>query len=71
MMMSREILQRRAEVAMWGSMACAQPWFVDGSKVGLIFAAMAVASWLVARLAGSMDRQTEFVQRVFYWWTGR
>lgn len=66
--MNNEALQRRAEVAMWGSMACAQPWFVAGSKWGLAFAGMAVASWLVARLAGSIDRQTAFVQRVFYWW---
>jgi hypothetical protein len=68
--MDREALQRRAEVAMWGSMACAQPWFVAGSKWGLVFAAMAVASWLVARLAGSLDGQTNFVQRAFRWLTG-
>jgi hypothetical protein len=71
MTIDRQALQRRAEVAMWGSLACAQPWFVAGSKVGLVFAAMAFLSWLVARLAGSVNRHTDFVQRAFYWWTRR
>jgi len=69
--MNKEALQRRAEVAMWGSMACAQPWFVAGSKWAFVWAAMALASWLVARLAGNIDRQTDFVQRAFYWWNRR
>jgi hypothetical protein len=68
--MDRQALQRRAEVAMWGSMACAQPWFVAGSKWGAVFAAMAGAAWLVARLAGNLDGQTDFVRRAFCWLTG-
>jgi hypothetical protein len=51
--MDRQALQRRAEVAMWGCLACAQPWLVAGSKWGAVWGLAAGAAWLVARMAGS------------------
>ena len=68
--MNLEALQRRAEVAMWGCFACAQPWFVAGSRWGTVWALAGIAAWLVARLSGSLDSQTDFVQRAFRWLTG-
>ena len=48
----RDILQGRAEVAMWGCLACAQPWFVAGSAWGWLWAAAAVVACMLARMAG-------------------
>lgn len=68
--MDREALQRRAEVAMWGCFACAQPWFVAGSRWGVVWGVAGTVAWLVARMAGTLDGQTDFVQRAFRWLTG-
>lgn len=68
--MNREALQRRAEVAFWGCLACAQPWLVDGSRWALVWTVLASASWVTARLAGNLDSHTDFVQRAFRWLTG-
>jgi hypothetical protein len=51
--MDRQALQRRAEVAMWGCLACAQPWLVAGSKWGAVWGVAGAAAWLVARMAGA------------------
>ena len=68
--MDPKTLERRAEVAMWGCLACAQPWIAAGSRWGHAWAAAAAAAWLVARIAGNLDSQTDFVQRAFRWITG-
>ena len=68
--MDKDALQRRAEVAMWGCLACAQPWLVAGSKWGALWGVAGAAAWLVARMAGSLNSQTDFVQRAFRWVTG-
>ena len=50
--MDRQELQQRAEVAMWGCMACAQPWFAAGKvEGGFLFAFAALAALLVALAA--------------------
>lgn len=67
--MNRDTLQRRAETAFWGCLACAQPWLVAGSRWAVYWLVIAVAAWLVARLNESLDSQTDFVQRAFRWLT--
>jgi len=44
-------LQSRAEVAMWGCLACAQPWAVAGSWVAHVWTLFAFAALVVARKA--------------------
>lgn len=67
--MNRDTLQRRAEIAFWGCLACAQPWLVAGSRWSGVWMLAASAAWLVARLNESLDSQTDFVQRAFRWIT--
>lgn len=51
--MNKEALQRRAEVAMWGCLACAQPWLILGQGPwGFLFSGAALVAWLVALDAG-------------------
>lgn len=49
--MDKAALQRRAEVAFWGCLACAQPWLVVDSKMALVWAGAAVVAWFLARKA--------------------
>lgn len=67
--MERQALQRRAEVAMWGCLACAQPWLVAGSKWGAAWGFAAAAAWLVARLASGS--QTVRVNQAYTGYTPR
>lgn len=42
-------LQLRAEVAMFGCLACAQPWMVAGNLTWIAWSLAAMLAWLVAR----------------------
>lgn len=43
-------LKMRAEITMWGALACAQPWFAAGQmKPGYFFAGIALLAWLIAK----------------------
>lgn len=42
----------RAEIFMWGALACAQPWFAVGKvAAGSAWTAIALLAWLAARLS--------------------
>lgn len=56
-------LQHRAEIAMWGSFACAQPWLVAGSSWAAIWLFCGMAAWLVARMAGKPESTIVVEQR--------
>lgn len=50
--MNNEQVQR-AEIFMWGALACAQPWFAMGrTAIGSVWTGVALIAWAVARFGG-------------------
>ena len=58
--MNNQALQSRAEVGMWGCLACAQPWMVAGSGWAFVWCAAAIACWGAAKLAGRKAREPDY-----------